>query len=131
QASRGHLIQERLEHMMIPSVEEHDLDRGPPQRPGGAQPPEPSSDDYHARTPLRLFASLLHAVSPRGGASPPGRGCYTVSCLAPPMLRPGGAARSSRPRAPSIVPIPAAWPSRSSAAAWCALPAAQQRPPPE
>ena len=44
---RGHLIEERLEEMVVDPVHEGHLDRGAPQEAGGEEPAEAASDDNH------------------------------------------------------------------------------------
>ncbi len=48
QHPRGDLVEQRLKHMMVASVEKRDLHGGTSERFGGPQPGESSSDDRDA-----------------------------------------------------------------------------------
>ena len=43
-----HLVEQRLEHVMVAPIDERHLHRLPAQRPGGVQPAEPSANNHHS-----------------------------------------------------------------------------------
>lgn len=50
QTAGGHLIQQRLEQVKIPPIDQRDPDRYAPQRLGGVQPRKPAAYDHHVMT---------------------------------------------------------------------------------
>ena len=51
QDPRGHLVQQRLEQMVVDAVDEGEVHGRALQEPGGEQPPEPAADDDDAMPP--------------------------------------------------------------------------------
>ena len=68
--ARGDLIEQRLEEVMVPAIDEHDVERCVAEPECRVQPAESSADDDHARA---LHAHLPGNTS-RGASSPPSRG---------------------------------------------------------
>src|SRR5215469_11038383 len=79
---RAAQVQQRLKQVMLRTVDEGHLDRGPPQRPGGEQAREAAADDHHPApavlivhyaTSLRLWRRELGRVTRPRRARRPGR----------------------------------------------------------
>jgi hypothetical protein len=52
--TRGDLVEQRLEEMEVPAVDQRDVDAGPPQAPHRLEAGEATADDDHAMRPLRV-----------------------------------------------------------------------------
>ena len=63
QDAGGHLIEQRLEGVVIRLVDQRDLDRRPPQELRGEQPAEPAAHDHHA-----MRRRVVHPRASAGGA---------------------------------------------------------------
>src|SRR5215469_8099983 len=79
---RAARVQQRLKQVMLRTLDEGHLDRGPPQRPGGEQAREAAADDHdpapavlivHYATSLRLWRRELGRVTRPRRARRPGR----------------------------------------------------------
>jgi hypothetical protein len=61
--ARCHLIQQGLEQVVVPPVDQGDIDRLAPQPPGGGQATEPSANDHDAMTWIAIRVHQGRSIS--------------------------------------------------------------------